>query len=238
VDFIDVDPDCRDVREALQQLTLQPLTQGLIEALTLLLDFADLESQISRVQQGQQPFSDKTKYELQARLAAGTKYFAEVARNHDLGIEFAAGWIVYVMALAGELEDESYLEIIAKGFAAFSDMLARIEGLLRLLSLGNASAAIDSWLDHEWLVKQIALADDIDGQKAFISREEHQQRAEAQAASQDKQLLLAKLDGDARLAVARAKREEGAALATAERTQLERARFIKEVEDSAGLAAG
>ena len=56
-----------------------------------------------------------------SRLAASGKYLSEVVRRHDGAIRWSVGWILYVMALTGEIQHEAYLAVLPRGFAQFSD---------------------------------------------------------------------------------------------------------------------
>lgn len=233
IKFIDVDPDVRDVRDAIQQFKVDGDSQSLVGAIEMLMEFADLESNIPRLQSGQAPLADSTAYEIRSRLAASGKYLNEIVRRHDGGIRWLVGWVLYVMFLEGEIDNEKLVTIQPRGFTQFADLIQRLEGLLRLLSLGSQNPRVDSLLDHATLTRQIAQADDLDVSKVLLSSEAMKARAESEAASEERQLALATAQADLAGKKAKADRDAASAESLRARPQLDRARFIKDVEDSA-----
>lgn len=231
--WLDLDPDTRDVREAVQQLTLAPLTAGLVEAIEMLLTFADLESNIPRILQGQQPQADQTAFEVRNRLMAAGKYLGEVVRRHDPAIVWLVGWVLHVMALVGDIDHETMVEVRPLGFATYSDLVQKIDGLIRLLSLGAQNPAVGERLKTDWIVRQVAQAEEIDTSQAFLSQKEMAAKAEAQAQSEERQLALAEAQARTEGLRARAARDVAAAEESRGRGQLGRAKFIKDVEDGA-----
>ncbi len=234
IEWIDLDPDTRDVREAVQQLAIQPMTAGMVEAVEMLLTFADLESNIPRILQGQQPQADQTAFEIRNRLMAAGKYLGEVVRRHDAAIVWVVGWVLYIMALLGEITHESVVEVQALGFATYSDLVQKIDGLVRLLDLGARNPDVQGILDTEWIARQVAEAEDIDTREAFLSDEERQMRSRQQAESEERQLALAEAQARTEGLRAKAARDAAAAEDYRARGQLGRAKFIKDVEESAG----
>ena len=237
IEWIDLDPDTRDVREAVQQLAIQPMTAGMVEAVEMLLTFADLESNIPRILQGQAPQADQTAFEIRNRLMAAGKYLGEVVRRHDAAIVWVVGWVLYIMALLGEIKHEAIVEVQALGFATYSDLVQKIDGLIRLLGLGAQHPEVQGVLATEWIARQIAEAEDIDTGKAFLPAEERQARQEAQAQSEERQLALAEAQARTEGLRAKAARDAAAAEDYRGRGQLGRAKFIKDVEDEAKGAA-
>jgi hypothetical protein len=237
ITFLDLDPDCRDVREALQQFAVASNDAGLVQAIEMVLQFADLESNIPRIQQGQQVAADNTAYELRARLNASGKYLSEIVRRQDGAIRWAVGWVLYIMALSGEIAHESQLSIVPRGFAQFSDMVSRLDGLLQLLGLGAQNPRIDSLLNHEKIVRQVVAAGDLDAGDVLLSAAEQQERAQGEAQSEQTQLALADAKAEVAVKQARAARDNAAAQAQAANSQLGRAKFIHDVERSAQVGA-
>ncbi len=238
--FIDLDPDCRDVREAIQQFTVNGNSDGLIQAIEMLLQFSDMESCIPRAQQGlQSAAEDPTAYHLRARLLSSGKYLGEIARRQDGAIRWSVGWTVYVMALVGEIPHEGQLQIVPLGFAQFTDLVTRLDGLLQMLGLGGQNPRIDALLNHEGITRQLVKANDLDARETLLSAEQQQQRAQAEASSQQTQLALANAQADIAVKQAKAARDNAAAAAAAGNAQLGRAKFIHDVEQAgAGAGAG
>lgn len=230
--FIDLDPDTRNVREAIEQFTVEGQTAGLVQAIEMLMEFADLESHIPRLQSGQQPISDATAFEIRSRLAASGKYLNEIVRRHDACIRWVIGWILYIMALEEEIDDEARMSVVPKGFAQFADLVQRLDGLLRLIALGGQSPRVDGLLNHKTLVRQIAEADDLEVGKVLLTDEEIAQRSESEAASEERQLALASAKADLAGKQAKANRDEAEAESKRGRSQLDRSKFIKDVEDT------
>lgn len=233
VRWLDLDPDTRDVREAIQQFKVDALTSGLVEAVEMLLTFADLESNIPRILQGQQPQADQTAFEIRNRLMAAGKYLGEVVRRHDPAIIWLVGWVLHVMALAGEIEHETIVQIRAMGFATYSDLVQKVDGLIRLLDLGARNEQVGARLRPDWIARQVAQAEEIDTAQAFISDEEYQAAQQAQAQSEERQLALAEAQARMEGLRAKAARDTAAADEARARGQLGRAKFIKDVEDDA-----
>jgi hypothetical protein len=231
--FIDLDPDARDVRQAVQQFTIDGQTGDLVQAIEMLMEFADLESHIPRLQSGQQPLADSTAFEIRSRLAASGKYLNEIVRRHDACIRWVVGWHLYLMALSGEIESEAHLAVVPKGFAAFEDMVARLDGLLRLLSLGAQSPRIDARLNHTNIIRKVAQADNLDSGEVLLSDEEFAAQAQAEAESEERKLALATAQADLASKEAKADRDRAEAEARRAQPQLDRARFIRDVENDA-----
>lgn len=241
IKFLDLDADCPDVRQAIQQFSVASNAGELVQAIEMLLEFSDLESNIPRIQQGQQVAADNTAFELRSRLAASGKYLNEIVRRRDGCIRWSIGWALYVMALAGEITHEGLLQIAPRGFAQFSDLVSRLDGLLQLLGLGRQNPRIDGLLNHEEIVRQVVGADDLDAGKVLLSPEQRQEQAmreaEAQRQSQENQLALANAQADLAVKQAKAARDNAAASESASRGQLGRAKFIHDVEKT-GAAGG
>jgi len=237
VDFIDLDPDTRDVREAIQQIQIESLTGGLTQAIEMLLEFADLESAVPRIQQGVQPAGTATAFELRSRLAASGKYLNEIVRRHDGAVRWVIGFVLYVLELTGELQSGSAVDVVPKGFTQFEDLVRRLDGLLRLLSLGAQNPRVDRLVNHEAIVKQVAEADDLEPGKVLLSHEDLAARDQAEAESAERQIALADAQATLRGKEARALRDEAAAEQARGKLQLDRGKFIHDVERGGGGAA-
>lgn len=242
ITFLDLDSDCPDVRQALQQFAVSSNAGELTQAIEMLLQFSDLESNIPRIQQGQQVSADNTAFELRARLSASGKYLNEIVRRQDGCIRWSIGWALYVMALAGEIPHEGLLQISPRGFAQFADLVSRLDGLLQLLGLGGQNQRIDALLNHEEIVRQVVAADDLDVGKVLLSPEQRAQQAmqeqQAQQQSQENQLALANAQADLAVKQAKAARDNAAASEAASRGQLGRAKFIHDVEKTGAAGGG
>jgi len=165
-------------------------------------------------------------------MAAG-KYLGEVVRRHDPAIIWLVGWVLHVMALAGEIEHETIVQIRPMGFATYSDLVQKVDGLIRLLDLGARNEQVGARLRPDWIARQVAQAEEIDTAQAFISEEEYQAAQQAQAQSEERQLALAEAQARMEGLRAKAARDTAAAYEARARGQLGRARFIKDVEDDA-----
>jgi hypothetical protein len=236
--FIDLDPDTRDVREAIQQFVVDGNAAGLVNALEMLLEFADLESHIPRIQQGQQAQSDRTAFQLRARLVSSGKYLNEIVRRRDGCIRWTIGWVVYVMALSGEIPHESIVNVVPRGFSQFADLVSRLDGLLQMLGLGAQNPRIDAQLNHAEITRQIVQAEDLDAGKVLLTPAQVQARADAEAQSQERQLALANAQADVAVKQARAAKDNASAATIQGNLQLGRAKFIHDVEQSATAADG
>ena len=118
------------------------------------------------------------------------------------------------------------------GFSSFSDLLQKIDGLLRLVQGGASSPEVGELRKFEWIMRQVAQAEDIDTSQAFLSLEAREARAQAQAESEERQLEIARVQADVEAKQARASRDAAHADAVRERGTLDRAKFIKNVEDT------
>jgi hypothetical protein len=237
VEFIDLDPDVRDVREAIQQFELQPMTAGLTQAIEILMEFGDLESGIPRVQQGTQPASTSTAFELRQRLLASGKYLNEIVRRHDDAIRWVIRFYLQVLEMQGVLDRGSAFTVVPQGFATYEDLVRRLDGLLRLIGLAAGNQRVDAMIDWDTLVKEVARADDLDVGKVFLSIDKQREQAEAAAQSEERALAMEDARASVRLKQARAAKDEASAQQAMGQIQLNRAKFIKDVEATTKAAS-
>jgi hypothetical protein len=225
------------VREAIQQFELQPMTAGLTQAIEILMEFGDLESGIPRVQQGAQPASTSTAFELRQRLLASGKYLNEIVRRHDDAIRWVIRFYLQVLEMQGVLDRGSAFTVVPQGFATYEDLVRRLDGLLRLIGLAAGNQRVDAMIDWDTLVKEVARADDLDVGKVFLSIDKQREQAEAAAQSEERALAMEDARASVRLKQARAAKDEASAQQAMGQIQLNRAKFIKDVEATTKAAS-
>lgn len=189
---LELDEECENVSEAIQQVQFQDITGPLTKAIDMFMTFADLSSNLPRAEQGQQSENAQTAYELQQRLDKSGKYLASVVRNIDGVIKWVADENYEYNAGNQELDIQRIPAIIKPlGFTSFENRYLRVQRLIQMLTMALTNPSLERITKIKWLWEEIGKAQDLEADQFIKSVEELQGEAEqelqAQAAAQQAQ---------------------------------------------------
>lgn len=172
-----------DIDKAVKQLKFDDITGPLVQALNMLLQFADLASMVPRAEQGQQSDNPQTAFELQQRLEKSGKYMADVVRRFDDLIEWASSQVYDYIAQDPDSPVPKIPCVVKPlGFTSFENRYMRLQKLMQFLALltqdrTNQMAPI---VNVRWILEEIGKAMDLEVDQLVKSVE--QVEAEQQAA--------------------------------------------------------
>ncbi len=180
----DMSDEVEDVRKAIQQVVIQPVTRELFAGIPIMERFADESTMMPRIIQGMVAEKQKsdTLGEMQILQANAGKYLGSVLKNHDEGIiEPMVTWnYEYNMEDPGIQRGKGNYIAKAMGFSSFQDKFVRSESMRRLLAL----VVSDEGLARDWklgkLVSEIAKTQDLDPDE-FEKTDEEKQKENEQA---------------------------------------------------------
>lgn len=183
---LELDEECQNVNEAIQQLAFQDITGPLTKAIDMFMNFADLSSNLPRAEQGQQSENAQTAYELQQRLDKSGKYLAIVVRNFDRIIKWLAEQFYDYNAGNMELTGIQKIPAIVKplGFTSFENRYLRVQRLIQMLTLALQNPQLAQITKIKWLWEEIGKAQDLEADQFIMSDEEIQSALQAQQAAQ------------------------------------------------------
>ena len=217
-----------DIRQAIQSLPQNDVTQPLIHLLGLCLEMLDNDSMIPRTQLGSgAPGADITAYEASLRQASSTKYIGAVIRRIDeMLIEPIIGYFYDYAMRDPEFPDKGNFIVEATGYQSYHDRLLVFDTSTRILAqfLANPLTAVHTNVRHH--MENIIRSQDMDVSQGLVSEEQAMQtmqamqtdplklamQAEAQAAARLKQAQATKTMDDIKQNTAKT-RNETAALA-------------------------
>lgn len=168
---IDITEECKDAREAIQQVIIQDVGSTLINALGVADKWADQDSMVPIVQQGGQGEAKETAYELSQRLEKSGKYLAYVMQNYDDGLVEPIGKWFYDYNMADpEAPGKGSWELYATGFSSFQDRLDKITAIRELLQV--AQLLPEGRVKMLEIFKELAKMSDVDPDQFIVSEEE------------------------------------------------------------------
>lgn len=186
--LLELDPDemgDADVRKAVQQIVFQDITGPLFKGLELFMAFADLASNLPRVEQGQQSENAQTAYELAQRLEKSGKYVAGVIRNLDNMVE----WIGHEYYDYNVSDPDGALPpipcaVVPLGFTSFENRFLRLQKLIQMLTtaMGDQSGEIRGITKFRWLWEEVGKAQDLEAAQYIKTVEEQQAEQDEQVA--------------------------------------------------------
>ena len=188
---IEIDPECADVRQAIQQVVFQDITGPLLKAIEMFSSFADLASNMPRIQQGQQSANPQTAFELSQRLEMSGKYVGNIVSNFDRIIT----WFIQACYDRNMMDPDNGVpkipcSIKALGFTSFVNKVVRLQKLMQMIQmvLTDGTGELKSITKLRWLWEEIGKANDLETSQYIKTpdemMQEQQQAAEAQAAKQ------------------------------------------------------
>ena len=183
--ILSLDPNCPDVRQALQPVVIPDITAGLINTFNLTMQMLEEDSAIPRIQQGQESTRMETAFSLSQRLEKSGKYFGQIIRNFDEGlVEPLVIWLYnYVMNSPIEFEGKGGYTVQALGFSSFQNRVTRMNGLIQFLNIALSHPEVYEALKMEELFSELARMLDLDPEQITYSPAERQERDAQKAAA-------------------------------------------------------
>ncbi|OGV36139.1 MAG: hypothetical protein A2020_12100 [Lentisphaerae bacterium GWF2_45_14] len=233
--ILDVSEECEDVRQAVQQVVIQDVGESLLSMIELASRFADDDSNIPKIQQGQS-IGGETAYELSQRLEKSGKYLGSVIRNYDEGLiePITTSFLDYNMD-DPEAEGKGNFTAKAKGFASFQEKATQLAGISKLLELVMSNEALQRKVKFEEVFRKFAAMLDVDADTWLKSDEEEaaEAQSEAQAQQAEMQMNMAKAQADTELTQANAQSVMAKTKIEAERLKLDQLNALKPVPQKA-----
>lgn len=183
--IIEIDPEVTGgVNEAMQQVVFQDITGPLIKAIEMFSSFADLASNMPRIQQGQQSDNAQTAFELNQRLQQSGKYVGSIISTFDRVI----AWAVQGLYDRNMMDPDNGVPKIpcavkALGFTSFENRFLRLQKLVQMLQmvLADGTGELKSITKLRWLWEEIGKANDLETAQYIKSPEEIMQEQQAAA---------------------------------------------------------
>ena len=232
--LLDLAEECDDARQAVQQVVISDVGQSLMSMIELASGFADDDSNIPRVQQGQSGNGNETAFELSQRLEKSGKYLGSVIRNFDEGlIEPITGDFLEFNMEDPEADGKGNFQVQANGFTSFQNRITRIAAMRQLLELVMSSEELRKEVKYEDIFKEFATMLDVDPDAWLFSEEEKATRAEAEQKDmelrqQTAELELASKQADIELTQAKAQEATIKSQVETERLKLDQVNAMQE----------
>lgn len=184
--IFDVSEDCKDARQAVQQVSLADMSSGIAAGLSKWELWHDEESLVPRIAQGQVTPGDRTAYELSTMMEKAGKYVGSAIRNMDEStIEPGMQFMYQYNMDDPELQvGKGNYVVKALGFTSFQDRVVRVSKIMQFISLLMSNPMLASFAKWPWLIQEIAKALDMDPDQCLKTEQERQQEAEAMAQAQ------------------------------------------------------
>ncbi len=219
---IDIDEECQDARQAIQQFTVHDVGESLISMLHFTSQWADDDSMVPKIQQGGEGRSSETAFELSQRLEKSGKYLARVMRNYDNGLtEPIARWFYDWNMEDPAADGKGSYDVIATGFTSFQNRLEKLTAIRELLQV--AMMLPEGNIKLMEIFKEIAKMSDVDPDQFIVSEQE----AEEQGPNPVQEAELRKLESEIARNEAAAQKSAADAQIAAERLKLEQVRAIE-----------
>ena len=194
---IDIAQEVDDVRQALQQIIIEPVGDYVLSGLSVAERYADEASQLPKIMQGEvaEKRSSDTAYKMSQLIAAAGKYIGGVIKNYDEGlIEPNTRWMYQY-----NMDDPDYKgkkgNLIAKatGFTSYQDKIEKLQKLQQMLSMALSDEELRSEHKLRELLEEVYKILDIEPTQFLKTKEEKQKAGqEAQAAEEaQRQAMLA-----------------------------------------------
>lgn len=229
---IELEEMCEDARQAIQQIEINDIGESLIGMVNLMLQFADDESNIPRIQQGSTGSGQETAFELSQRLEKSGKYLGAVIRNYDKSIiePVITDFLEFNM-LDPEAPGKGNYVVKANGFTSFQNKVTKLSAINQVMSLVLEQPDKFPKVDMDQLFKDFCELLDIDPDKWMKNEEDLTNEAEAQNQEMEQRQALfeaelEKIKAETILAESRAQAEIADAQIQSEKLKLEMAKEI------------
>lgn len=187
----EINEECDDVRQAMQQITLNDVGETLLSGIGMFERYMDESTMLPKILQGAQYEKQKadTLGEINILQANAGKYIGSVIKNIDEGhIEPVVQRFYEYNMLDPDL-DKGKGNYIAKacGFSGYNEKISRITKLLQVLNLVLTSPVIQQETRVKSILEPLFRALELDPQIIFKTQEE--KAADSQAQMQARQQL-------------------------------------------------
>lgn len=153
------------VADAIQFFSPPDVGRGLLEMVNLFERFADEESGIPKMMQGETQQNDPdTAYAYSRLIEAGNKQMGNVIRNLDEGIiePVVGGLYHYLMAFDPDEGIKANLQVQAMGFSSYTDRITRGNNITEFLMMMMGNPILARLLKPAPMVREIAKTRDLD----------------------------------------------------------------------------
>ncbi len=218
---IDIDEECQDARQAIQQFVVQDVGESLISVLQFTNQWADDDSMVPKIQQGGEGRSSETAFELSQRLEKSGKYLARVMRNYDNGlVEPITKWFYDWNMEDPTADGKGAYDVIATGFTSFQNRLEKLTAIRELLQV--AAMLPEGQVKLVEIFKEIARMSDVDPDQ-FLQDEEE---AAEQGPDPLQEAELRKVESEIARNEAAAQKSQVDAQVAAEKLKLDQVRAV------------
>jgi len=175
-----------DVRKHILPITFPDVTEGVLEAIGTMVQWADQSSGIPRVLEGQPGTDSSTAYAENQRIAAASKQLGLVLKNYDMHawVPIVESFYDWNMEFLKDDEVKGDFKIIATGFATFENRHLKKLDLERLLLMSQQLPALQVKIKSDPIVEDWALASNIYPDRYMLSPEEVAANMQAQKEEQ------------------------------------------------------
>jgi hypothetical protein len=182
---IEIAEECDDVRQAIQQVTIQDVGETILSGIALFERYADESSQLPKIMQGETAEKKKpdTLGELNMLQQNAGKYIGGVIKNHDEGLiePIITDFYQYNMDNPDEPQGKGNFVVRALGFSSFQNRVTRLEKIMTFLNLLLGDEELRTIGKVKDLLREVAKALDLDPDDVVKTDQEQQQDAQQKA---------------------------------------------------------
>ena len=227
---LNISAECDDARKALQQVTIQDITQGLDSLFSIVDDMTNANSMIPEISQGIGLERPETAYEASKRVEQASKFMGLNVRQFDEGIiePMISAIHQYNIEDPDITKGKGDFVVHVKGYAAYQDAIIRVEMLQRWLSIILSNESMASKYKLEKINNDIGLSMSLDVMRYEKSPEELAQEQQAMAEQPNPEIEVAQSQVMKNKAEVEAMAQKS--LIEQERLNLDKARLISDVQ--------
>lgn len=235
-----IDPECQDVRQAIQGVIFPDVSTGLLNTLSVVAQYLEDDSNVPRIQQGQEASRAETAFSMSRRLEGSGKYFARVVRNFDSSVVDALTWLYFYNMLDPEVDaGKGDYEVVVKGFSTFQNRVTRLNSMLQFLNVAMAHPEAYKYLKLDFIFRGLAELLDLDPQQVALTPDEIRAREEQEAAAAQAEQEAAAVEMEAKRAamtrdMAQAENYAANSRAQAEKTKTDQLKALNETLNNRG----
>ena len=184
---VEISADCDDARKAVQQITIDDVTQGIESLFKLVDDKKNENSMIPQISQGIAVGREETAYEASKRVEEASKFMGLNVRQFDEGI--LEPMITKIHKYNSDdpevKKGKGSFVVHVKGYAAYQDTIVKVEMLQRWLGIIMANETLAAKYNLTKINNDIGLAMSLDVERYEKSDEQLAEEAQAQQAQPD-----------------------------------------------------
>ena len=176
--FFELAEHCVDARQALQFFSPPDIGSGMLEMINLLERFADEESNLPKLLEGEKSVGDpKTAFAFGKLVENANKALGKVIRNVDGGHTepMISAFYHWLMATDPDESMKGDYTCKATGFGVYQDRIVQGENLQMFLTFMLSNEVLSGWPKIDKFLKEIAKTRNIDPDEFLKSAEEKMQ---------------------------------------------------------------